>query len=88
MPDVTQILWRIESGDSDAAEQLLPLVYEDCANWRLINWHERDRGRRWRPPRLCTRPIFVWLRLLNLRNGMAGVTLREAEKLLADGQSH
>ena len=27
MPDVTQILSRIESGDSSAAEQLLPLVY-------------------------------------------------------------
>jgi RNA polymerase sigma factor (TIGR02999 family) len=29
MSDVTQILSRIESGDSAAAEQLLPLVYEE-----------------------------------------------------------
>ena len=29
MPDVTQILSRIESGDPSAAEQLLPLVYEE-----------------------------------------------------------
>jgi RNA polymerase sigma factor (TIGR02999 family) len=29
MPDVTQILSRIESGESDAAEQLLPLVYDE-----------------------------------------------------------
>ena len=29
MPDVTQILSRIESGDPSAADQLLPLVYEE-----------------------------------------------------------
>ena len=29
MADVTQILWQIESGDATAAEQLLPLVYEE-----------------------------------------------------------
>jgi RNA polymerase sigma factor (TIGR02999 family) len=29
MPDVTQILLRIESGDPTAAEQLLPLVYDE-----------------------------------------------------------
>jgi RNA polymerase sigma factor (TIGR02999 family) len=29
MPDVTQILSRIESGDPSAADQLLPLVYDE-----------------------------------------------------------
>lgn len=29
MPDVTHILAQIEQGDSDAAEQLLPIVYEE-----------------------------------------------------------
>jgi RNA polymerase sigma factor (TIGR02999 family) len=29
MPDVTQILSRIDSGDPSAAEQLLPIVYEE-----------------------------------------------------------
>ncbi|HEX6960737.1 MAG TPA: sigma-70 family RNA polymerase sigma factor [Lacipirellula sp.] len=29
MPDLTQILCRIESGDPTASEQLLPLVYEE-----------------------------------------------------------
>lgn len=29
MPDITQILSRIESGDSQASEQLLPLVYDE-----------------------------------------------------------
>ncbi|HEX2475518.1 MAG TPA: ECF-type sigma factor [Lacipirellulaceae bacterium] len=42
MPDVTQILSRIESGDPNAAEQLLPLVYEELrklAGARLV--HEK-----------------------------------------------
>lgn len=29
MPDVTQILSKIERGDSSAADQLLPLVYKE-----------------------------------------------------------
>jgi hypothetical protein len=29
MPDVTQILSRIESGEPSAADELLPLVYEE-----------------------------------------------------------
>ncbi len=29
MSDVTQILQRMESGDGKAAEELLPLVYEE-----------------------------------------------------------
>ena len=40
MADVTLILSRIEHGDSDAAEQLLPLVYEELrklAAARLAN---------------------------------------------------
>jgi DNA-directed RNA polymerase specialized sigma24 family protein len=32
MSDVTQILLRIESGDPSAAENLLPLVYEELRN--------------------------------------------------------
>ena len=40
MTDVTQILSAIEDGDPDAAEQLLPLVYDELrklAAQRLIN---------------------------------------------------
>ncbi len=29
MPDITQILSRIESGDNSATEELLPLLYEE-----------------------------------------------------------
>ena len=34
MRDVTQILSAIEGGDSQAAEKLLPLVYDELRNWR------------------------------------------------------
>jgi hypothetical protein len=40
MADVTQILSRIELGDPSAAEQLLPLVYEELralAQHKLAN---------------------------------------------------
>src|SRR5262245_49225823 len=40
MSDVTQILSRIDSGDPSAAEQLLPLVYDELrklASAKLVN---------------------------------------------------
>lgn len=40
MSDVTQLLARIESGDSNAASDLFPLVYSELrrlANWQMAN---------------------------------------------------
>ena len=37
MTDVTQILSQIESGDPSAAEQLLPLVYEELRKLAAAN---------------------------------------------------
>ena len=37
MSDVTRILSAIEQGDSSAAAQLLPLVYDELRNWRRRN---------------------------------------------------
>ncbi len=34
MNDVTRILSAIEQGDPQAAEQLLPLVYDELRGWR------------------------------------------------------
>jgi len=34
MNDVTRILADIEHGDPKAAEQLLPLVYDELRSWR------------------------------------------------------
>ena len=44
MSDVTRILSAIEHGDPSAAEQLLPLVYRSCANWRLPDWPNEKPG--------------------------------------------
>jgi RNA polymerase sigma factor (TIGR02999 family) len=42
MPDVTQILCQIESGDPTASEQLLPLVYRELRNLAAVRLgHER-----------------------------------------------
>ena len=39
MSDVTRILSEIESGDPSAAEQLLPLVYDELpADWPPPSW--------------------------------------------------
>ena len=60
MTDVTQILSQIESGDPDAAEQLLPLVYDELRSSRRKNSPTRSRARLCRRPHWCTKRIFVW----------------------------
>jgi hypothetical protein len=37
MNEVTIILSAMEKGDPHAAEQLLPLVYDELRNWRQRN---------------------------------------------------
>jgi RNA polymerase sigma factor (TIGR02999 family) len=44
MSDVTQILGRIESGDSSAAEQLLPLVYDELRNLAAVKLSQEKAG--------------------------------------------
>ena len=36
MSDVTRILSKVESGDQQAAEELLPLVYEELRNLAAV----------------------------------------------------
>ena len=43
MSDVTQLLVRIESGDSKAASELFPLVYNELR--RLASWHMANEKR-------------------------------------------
>ena len=44
MADVTQILSRIESGDPSAAEQLLPLVYDELRQLAAVTAGSREAG--------------------------------------------
>jgi hypothetical protein len=55
MKDVTRILSEVEQGDPQAAEQLLPLVYEELRSWRRRSWPRRSRARHSRPRRWSTR---------------------------------
>ena len=58
MTDVTRILSQIESGVPAAADQLLPLVYEELRNWPPPNWLMKSLARRCRPPRWYMRPTY------------------------------
>jgi RNA polymerase sigma factor (TIGR02999 family) len=44
MSDVTRILSRIEQGDGDAAEQLLPLVYDELRRLAAHRMSQEDPG--------------------------------------------
>ena len=60
MSDITHILAKIESGDPAAAEQLLPLVYDELRRWLPPSWRTRNPGRRSRRQRWCMKPTCDW----------------------------
>ena len=57
MSDVTRILSAIDQGDPAAAEQLLPLVYEELRRRRPRSCPTKSRAKRCRPPSWFTRRI-------------------------------
>ena len=61
MNDVTRILKAIADGKPQAAEELLPLVYDELRRLASQRWPTRDRGRRSNPRRWCMR---LYLRLV------------------------
>ena len=60
MNQVTQILSAIEQGDAQAAEQLLPLVYQELRRLAAQRLVARSPGRRSRPRPWSTRRISGW----------------------------
>ena len=52
MPELTQILSQIEQGDPVAAEQLLPLVYEDLRRLAARELHREPAGHTLQPTAL------------------------------------
>jgi RNA polymerase sigma factor (TIGR02999 family) len=52
MPDVTHILQRIERGDAQAAEQLLPLVYEELRKLAAARLAQEKPGQTLQPTAL------------------------------------
>ena len=61
MNEVTRILWAIENGDPQAADQLLPLVYDQLRRSPPGSSLTRNRTRRSRRRRWCTKRISAWL---------------------------
>ena len=57
MSDVTRILCAIDQGDPAAAEQLLPLVYEELRRLAAQKLSREKPGRRCRLPRWSTKRI-------------------------------
>jgi len=58
--DVTQILERVEQGDAKAAEELLPLVYEERRRLAAHNMAQEAAGHTLQPTALVHE---AWLRL-------------------------
>ena len=54
--DVTRILDAIGDGDSNAAEELLPLVYEELRRLAAHRMSKKPPARRCSPPRSFTKP--------------------------------
>ncbi|MCY2967928.1 MAG: ECF-type sigma factor [Planctomycetota bacterium] len=63
MTEVTQILRRIELGESVAAEQLLPLVYRELRQLAAARMAEERPGNTLQPTALVHE---AWLRLVNV----------------------
>jgi len=65
MSDVTQILSQIESGDPSAAEQLLPLVYDELRKLAARELHNEPSGNTLQPTALVHE---AYLRLMDQSN--------------------
>ncbi len=61
MSDVTRILDRVEQGDSNAAEELLPLVYEELRKLAAARMAKEAPGQTLQPTALVHE---AWLRLV------------------------
>src|SRR5262245_31939637 len=66
MSEVTQILSRIESGDSKASEQLLPLVYEEL---RRLATQRLAREKPWQTLQATALVHEAYLRLVDGKEG-------------------
>ena len=60
MAEVTQILNAIRDGQPQAAEELLPLVYDDCDGWPPQRSPRSGPVRRYRRRRWSTKPTCDW----------------------------
>ena len=60
MKDVTEILSQIQSGDPRAAEQLLPLVYDELRKLAAARLAQEKPGQTLQATASCTKRICGW----------------------------
>ncbi len=60
MNEVTAILQAAGQGDRQAAQQLLPLVYDELRRLAAAKLANERAVTRWRPRRWCTKRICGW----------------------------
>ena len=60
MSDVTQILSQIEDGDGQAAEKLLPLVYDELRKLAAAKMAQENPGQTLQATALVMRRTFGW----------------------------
>ena len=60
MNDVTRILSQIEAGDPSAAEQLLPLVYDELRKLAAAKLAHESPGQTLQATALYMKPTCVW----------------------------
>ena len=60
MTDVTRILSAIEQGDPHAAEQLMPLVYDELRKLAAQKLAQEKPGQTLEATALATRPMCAW----------------------------
>src|SRR6059036_3514273 len=65
MRDVTRILERVEQGDGKAAEELLPLVYDELRKLAAVRMAQEVSGQTLQPTALVHE---AWLRLVGNEN--------------------
>jgi hypothetical protein len=68
MSDVIRILWRIESGEPSAAEQLRPLVYEELRKMAAERLDEEKPGQTLQATALVHE---AYVRLVDVERGLA-----------------
>ena len=88
MSDVTQILQRVEQGDGKAAEELLPLVYEELRKLAAARMAQEAAGNTLQPTALVHE---AWLRLVgaphqdwNSRNHFFMAAAQAMRRILID----
>ena len=83
MSDVTQILSQIEQGDPSAAEQLLPLVYDELRKLAAAKMADEKRGQTLQATALVH---DAYIRLVNVKEVLQQISGMTAGSMVRPGQ--